>query len=45
MRKPPVTTALSQLVLERRDKEATKQKRSKSEYVELHLRIYSSNLK
>jgi hypothetical protein len=36
MRKHPVSIALSNRVLEKIDKEALKQKRSRSEYVELH---------
>jgi len=36
MRKHPVSIALSNRVLEKIDKEATKEKRSRSEYVELH---------
>ena len=36
MRKHPVSIALSNRILEKIDKEATKQKRSRSEYVELH---------
>jgi metal-responsive CopG/Arc/MetJ family transcriptional regulator len=36
MRKHPVSIALSNRVLEKIDKEAEKQKRSRSEYVELH---------
>jgi hypothetical protein len=35
-RKHPVSIALSNRVLEKIDKEASKQKRSRSEYVELH---------
>jgi metal-responsive CopG/Arc/MetJ family transcriptional regulator len=35
MRKHPVSIALSNSVLEKIDKEATRQKRSRSEYVEL----------
>jgi hypothetical protein len=35
MRKHPVSIALSNRVLEKIDKEASKQKRSRSEYVEL----------
>jgi metal-responsive CopG/Arc/MetJ family transcriptional regulator len=36
VRKHPVSIALSNRVLEKIDKEASKQKRSRSEYVELH---------
>jgi hypothetical protein len=36
MRKHPVSIALFNRVLEKIDKEASKQKRSRSEYVELH---------
>jgi hypothetical protein len=36
MRKHPVSLALSNRILEKIDKEALKQKRSRSEYVELH---------
>jgi metal-responsive CopG/Arc/MetJ family transcriptional regulator len=36
MRKHPVSIALSNRVLEKIDKEATRQKRSRSEYVEIH---------
>jgi metal-responsive CopG/Arc/MetJ family transcriptional regulator len=36
VRKHPVSIALSKRVLEKIDKEASKQKRSRSEYVELH---------
>jgi len=36
VRKHPVSKALSNRVLEKIDKEASKQKRSRSEYVELH---------
>ena len=36
MRKHPVSIALSNRVLEKIDKEASKQKRSRSEFVELH---------
>ena len=36
MRKHPVSIALSNRVLEKIDKEASKQKRSRSEWVELH---------
>ena len=36
MRKHPVSIALSNRVLEKIDKEALKQKRSRSEYIELH---------
>jgi hypothetical protein len=36
VRKHPVSTALSNRVLEKIDKEATNQKRSRSEYVALH---------
>jgi hypothetical protein len=35
MRKHPVSIALSKRVLEKIDKEASKQKRSRSEYIEL----------
>ena len=36
MHKHPVSIALSNRVLEKKDREASKQKRSRSEYVELH---------
>jgi hypothetical protein len=36
MRKHPVSIALSNRVLRKIDQEASKQKRSRSEYVELH---------
>jgi metal-responsive CopG/Arc/MetJ family transcriptional regulator len=36
VRKHPVSIALSNRILEKIDKEATKQKRSRSEYIELH---------
>ena len=36
MRKHPVSIALSNRILQKIDQEATKQKRSRSEYVELH---------
>jgi metal-responsive CopG/Arc/MetJ family transcriptional regulator len=36
MRKHPVSIALSNRVLQRIDQEAIKQKRSRSEFVELH---------
>jgi hypothetical protein len=36
VRKHPVSIALSNRVLEKIDKESTKQKRSRSEYIELH---------
>ena len=36
VRKHPVSIALSNRVLEKIDKEASKQKRSRSEYIELH---------
>ena len=36
MHKHPVSIALSNRVLEKIDKEASKQKRSRSEFVELH---------
>ncbi len=36
MRKHPVSIALSNPVLEKIDKEASKEKRSRSEFVELH---------
>jgi hypothetical protein len=36
VRKHPVSIALSNRVLEKINKEASKQKRSRSEYVELH---------
>jgi hypothetical protein len=36
VRKHPVSIALSNRVLEKIDKEASKQKRSRSEWVELH---------
>jgi hypothetical protein len=39
MRKHPVSLALSNRVLEKIDKEAEKQKRSRSEYVELHFEV------
>lgn len=41
MRKHPISTALSNSVLEKIDKEASKQKRSRSEYVEITLKPYS----
>jgi len=36
MRKHPVSIALSNQILQKIDQEATRQKRSRSEYVELH---------
>jgi len=36
MRKHPVSVALSNRILQRIDQEASKQRRSRSEYVELH---------
>jgi metal-responsive CopG/Arc/MetJ family transcriptional regulator len=36
MRKHPVSIALSNRILQKIDQEASKQKRSRSEYVELH---------
>jgi metal-responsive CopG/Arc/MetJ family transcriptional regulator len=36
MRKHPVSIALSNRILQKIDQEATRQKRSRSEYVELH---------
>jgi hypothetical protein len=36
VRKHPVSIALSNRVLEKIDQEASKQKRSRSEYIELH---------
>jgi hypothetical protein len=36
MRKHPVSIALSNSILQKIDKEATKQKRSRSDWVELH---------
>jgi metal-responsive CopG/Arc/MetJ family transcriptional regulator len=36
MRKHPVNISLSNRVLEKIDKEVSKQKRSRSEYIELH---------
>lgn len=36
MRKRPVSIALSKRVLQRIDQEASRQKRSRSEYMELH---------
>jgi hypothetical protein len=36
VRKHPVSIALSNQVLEKIDKEASKEKRSRSEYIELH---------
>jgi hypothetical protein len=36
MRKHPVSLALSNRVLEKIDQEASKQRRSRSEYVEVH---------
>ncbi len=36
MRKYPVSIALSKRVLQRIDQEASRQKRSRSEYIELH---------
>jgi len=36
VRKHPVSIALSNRVLDKIDKEASKEKRSRSEYVELH---------
>jgi len=39
MRKHPVSIALSNRVLQRIDQEAAKQKRSRSEYVELHFEM------
>ena len=39
MRKHPVSIALSNRILQKIDQEATKQKRSRSEYVEIHFEI------
>jgi len=39
MRKHPVSIALSNRILQRIDQEALKQKRSRSEWVELHFEI------
>jgi metal-responsive CopG/Arc/MetJ family transcriptional regulator len=36
VRKHPVSIALSNRILEKIDKEASKEKRSRSEYIELH---------
>ncbi len=36
MRKHPVSIALSKRILQKIDQEATRQKRSRSEYVEIH---------
>jgi hypothetical protein len=36
MKKHPVSIAISNRVLEKIDKEASKEKRSRSEYIELH---------
>ncbi len=36
MRKHPVSIALSTRILQKIDQEASKQKRSRSEYIELH---------
>jgi metal-responsive CopG/Arc/MetJ family transcriptional regulator len=40
--KHPVSIALSNRVLEKIDKEASKQKRSRSEYIELHFEMILS---
>ena len=44
MRKHPVSIALSNHILEKIDKEASKQKRSRSEYIELHFEAVFFNL-
>jgi metal-responsive CopG/Arc/MetJ family transcriptional regulator len=43
MRKHPVSIALSNRVLEKIDREASKQKRSRSEFVELHFETLFSS--
>jgi hypothetical protein len=45
MRKHPVSIALSNPILQRIDQEALKQKRSRSEYVELHFESLFSKQK
>jgi metal-responsive CopG/Arc/MetJ family transcriptional regulator len=42
VRKHPVSIALSNRVLEKIDKEASRQKRSRSEYIEAHLEMIFS---
>jgi len=42
VRKHPVSIALSNRVLEKIDKEASKQKRSRSEFIELHFEMIFS---
>jgi hypothetical protein len=39
MRKPPVSIALSNRILQKIDQETLKQKRSRSEWVELHFEM------
>jgi len=44
MRKHPVSIALSDQILQKIDQEARKQKRSRSEYIELHFEtVFSDN--
>ena len=43
MRNHPVSIALSNRILQKIDQEATRQKRSRSEYVELHFETLFSN--
>jgi hypothetical protein len=43
VRKHPVSIALSNRILEKIDKEALKQKRSRSEYIELHFEDVFAN--
>jgi metal-responsive CopG/Arc/MetJ family transcriptional regulator len=43
MRKHPVSIALSNRILQKIDQEATRQKRSRSEYVELHFEMLFSD--
>jgi len=45
MRKHPVSIALSNGILEKIDKEAFKQKRSRSEYIELHFEALFSEMR
>ena len=44
MRKHPVSIALSNHILQRIDQETARQKRSRSEYIELHFeKVFSDN--
>ena len=44
MRKYPVSIALSNHILQKIDQEAARQKRSRSEYIELHFeKVFSDN--